>query len=102
MQFYETFLKDKIRKNNRNSYFGNEHFRFLTLHAAKIFILLCTMITMVTQGAMSPLYKFPSREYSFRSAVILVRIVCVNANAREFSRLFLSTLPLNGAVRRRR
>lgn len=59
------------------------------------------MITIVTQGVMSPLYKFPSREYSFRSTVILIRIVCVNANAREFSRLFLPTLPLNRAVHRR-
>lgn len=43
------------------------------------------------------LYKFPSREYSFRSVIILARTEC--ECAREFSRLFLSTLPLNRAGR---
>lgn len=47
------------------------------------------MITMVTQGVMSPLYKFPSREYSFRSTVILIRIVC----ERERERILASLSP---------
>jgi len=95
MRFCENLIKNKIIKKKIENLLEKASF---WLHAVKTFILsYTTFTTMIVQRVMSPSCKFSSREYSFRSTVILVRIVYVCEREK-----ILASFPLDLTVKQRR